>query len=126
MLLILFLATHFTSAILKESAGRQPVYHRGRLPCVGPGGAGRRARRHHRPPTEPTDEEPEAPEQFYPNVVGFSSNRLATSYRRQLDVQDGVTLVLARVETRLSQQPPRSPLARLGFLRLDETTGMSV
>ncbi|WP_346926001.1 DUF4913 domain-containing protein, partial [uncultured Arthrobacter sp.] len=42
-------------------------------------------------PTEPAEEESDAPELFYPNVAAFVSEKLATSYRRQLNVQGGVT-----------------------------------
>lgn len=42
-------------------------------------------------PTEPAEEDSDKPELFYPTVAEFVSNKLATSYRRQLNVQGGVT-----------------------------------
>jgi hypothetical protein len=42
-------------------------------------------------PTEAAEEDSDAPELFYPNVAEFVSGKLATSYRRQLNVQGGVT-----------------------------------
>lgn len=40
---------------------------------------------------EPSEDEADAPELFYPNVAEFVSNKLAVTYRRQLNVQSRVT-----------------------------------
>src|SRR5688500_16673945 len=42
-------------------------------------------------PVEAAAGDSDEPELFYPNVAEFVSGKLATSYRRQLNVQGGVT-----------------------------------
>lgn len=42
-------------------------------------------------PAEPGEDGSEAPELFYPNVAEFVSGKLATTFRRQLNVEGGVT-----------------------------------
>jgi hypothetical protein len=77
-------------------------------------------------PTEPTDEDSDAPELFYPNVAEFVSNKLAISYRRQLNVQGGVTWCPQWWKHAEAISRLEALWRAWEFLRLDGTTGMSV
>jgi len=75
---------------------------------------------------EPAEEEPDAPELFYPNVAEFVSGKLATSYRRQLNVQGGVTWCPQWWKHAEAISRLEALWRAWEFLRLDGTTGMSV
>ncbi|MDP9889970.1 DUF4913 domain-containing protein [Pseudarthrobacter enclensis] len=78
-------------------------------------------------PTEPADEEDsDAPELFYPNVAEFVSGKLATSYRRQINVQGGVTWCPQWWKHAEAISRLEALWRAWEFLRLDGTTGMSV
>lgn len=77
-------------------------------------------------PMEPAEEEPDAPELFYPNVAEFVSGKLATSYRRQLNVQGGVTWCPQWWKHAEAISRLEALWRAWEFLRLDGTTGMSV
>ncbi len=76
--------------------------------------------------TESTEEDAQAPELFYPNVAEFVSNKLATSYRRQLNVQGGVTWCPQWWKHAEAISRLEALWRAWEFLRLDGTTGMSV
>ena len=75
---------------------------------------------------EAAEEEPDAPELFYPNVAEFVSNKLAVSYRRQLNVQGGVTWCPQWWKHAEAISRLEALWRAWEFLRLDGTTGMSV
>jgi hypothetical protein len=78
-------------------------------------------------PAEPADEEDsDAPELFYPNVAEFVSGKLATSYRRQLNVQGGVTWCPQWWKHAEAISRLEALWRAWEFLRLDGTTGMSI
>ncbi|MEV4991616.1 DUF4913 domain-containing protein [Pseudarthrobacter sp. LMD1-1-1.1] len=68
----------------------------------------------------------DAPELFYPNVAEFVSNKLAISYRRQLNVQGGVTWCPQWWKHAEAISRLEALWRAWEFLRLDGTTGMSV
>ena len=75
---------------------------------------------------EPSEDDVEAPELFYPNVAEFVRDKLATTYRRQLNVQGGVTWCPQWWKHAEAISRLEALWRAWEFLRLDGTTGMSV
>ena len=75
---------------------------------------------------EPAEEASDVPELFYPNVAEFVSNKLANTYRRQLNVQGGVTWCPQWWKHAEAISRLEALWRSWEYLRRDPATGMSV
>ncbi|UOD83454.1 DUF4913 domain-containing protein [Paenarthrobacter ureafaciens] len=78
------------------------------------------------PASELAEDQVAEAELFYPNVVAFVSEKLATTYRRQINVQGGTTWCPQWWKHAEAISRLESLWRAWEYLRLDGTTGMSV